>query len=354
MNANELLSSLKNPRQTAKVADLVYVNDHHLSILRKPHGRGFTYLMGKERVKENKTIDRIKSLVIPPNWKNVKIAKPENGHLQAVGRDDKNRKVYRYHDLWMKIRNETKFFKMAAFGNVLPALRKQVEIDLAQPGMPRTKVLALVLKLMEETHVRVGNDYYARRNKTYGLSTLRSKHVDIYKDKMKFNFIGKRGKEHNITIRNKRLIKLVNQCEEIPGWELFKYYDQDGDKSTIDSTMVNEYIQELSGNFFSAKDFRTWAASKIFFETLKELAPPEDEKEQDKNLLHGFDASAKALGNTRNVCRTYYVHPILVEKYKDKTLYPYFEKADELKDKPFFTATEQVVQELYGSYEIDL
>ena len=218
-------------------------------------------------------------MVIPPNWKNVRICHLENGHLQVIGFDDKNRKQYLYHPSWSKIRNQTKFFKMAAFGKVLPKIRRQVDQDLDLPGMTKRKVLALIIRLMEETHIRIGNEYYARNNKTYGLSTLRTRHVKTYGNKLKFDFVGKKGKEHSVTLENKKLVKLVNQCEELPGWELFKYYDESGNKQIIDSGMINEYIQEISGSLFSAKDFRTWSATKIFFETLKELGYTAKEKE---------------------------------------------------------------------------
>jgi len=353
MTSKEIISTLKQPEKTAELADLIYVPDAKFTIIRKPYGKGFTYFKENKRIKSKKLLKRINSLVIPPKWSDVKISQFENGHLQAVGRDAKHRKVYKYHPLWTEVRNQTKFLKMVSFGKALPKIRNQVETDLSQKGMPKTKVLAIVVKLMEETHIRVGNAYYAKRNQTYGLSTLRSRHLDVDAHKIRFHFVGKRGKEHSITIRNKRLIKLVNQCEEIPGWELFNYFEK-GEKHRIDSSMVNDYIHQLSGYNFSAKDFRTWAASKIFFESLSELPAPKTTKEKDKNLLYGIDQAAQALGNTRNVCRAYYIHPTLIELYEDTILSQYFEKYKTTEESTDFTSSEKVLLELYAKYEIRL
>ena len=209
---------------------------------------------------------------------------------------------------------------------------------------------------MEDTHIRVGNEYYAKKNKTYGLSTLRTKHVKISKNKLKFEFVGKKGKEHSVSVSDKKLIKLVNQCEEIPGWELFKFYDEDGQKQTVDSSMINGYIQDISGSSFTAKDFRTWAASKIYFETLHEIGYKEDEKENSKAILEAIDASAEGLGNTRAVCRSYYVHPFITENYENGNIIPYFKKikAEESEDPSSLSSSEKVMLEMISDYEIEL
>ncbi len=345
---------LENPSEAAKLANLTYVSEHHLSIKRKKAGRGFSYFKEEKRIKDSKIIERIKSLVIPPAWTQVNISNLENGHLQVVGRDEKRRKQYIYHPLWSKMKNETKFFKMTAFGKKLPQIRKKVDADLDLPGMCKQKVLALIIRLMEETHIRIGNDYYAQKNKTYGLSTFRTRHVKTYDDEVKFEFVGKKGKEHSISVQNKELIKLINQCEDIPGWELFKFYDENGEKHTIDSGMINDYIHAIAGELFSAKDFRTWAASKIFFETLKELGYIEDEKENKKTILTSFDAAASGLGNTRAVCRSYYVHPKIVEAYADGSIVPYFNKVknESVKDYTKLSETEKVMLNLIEDYEI--
>ena len=347
---------MTDTHQAVKLANLRYVSENHLSIQRKKVGRGFAYYKKEEKISDPKTLERIKKLVIPPAWKNVRITHLANGHLQVVGRDEKERKQYMYHPTWSEIRNQTKFFKMTSFGKILPKIRKQVEGDLNLKGMPKRKVLALVIRLMEETHIRVGNHYYAKKNKTYGLSTFRTKHVKTFEDGIKFEFIGKKGKEHSITVEDRRLIDLINQCEEIPGWELFKFYNENGEKQTINSEMINEYIHEISGDMFSAKDFRTWSATKIFFETLIEIGYAEDEKENKKNILEGFDAAAEGLGNTRAVCRSYYVHPKVIETYETGEIVPYFKKVkpDDSPSYAQLSETEKAVHKLIKDYKIEV
>ncbi|MGB3774923.1 MAG: DNA topoisomerase IB [Leeuwenhoekiella sp.] len=350
----KLKKILHSPEAAATFADLIYVTEEHLTITRKRNDEGFTYDRNGKAVKTKKILKRINELVIPPAWEEVLIAEPENGHLQAVGRDDKSRKVYLYHENWNKLRNETKFFKMAAFANILPQIRKQVDEDLDAPEMTQRKVLALVIRLMEETHIRIGNESYARTNKTYGLSTLRTRHVKTTSKNMVFKFVGKKSVEHEVSVNDKKLIKLVTQCEEIPGWELFKYYDEDHVKHRVDSGMVNDYIHAISGDLFSAKDFRTWAATIIFFEKMREIGYVEEEKKNAKNLLIGFDAAAEGLGNTRDVVRNYYVHPQLVNSYETGEIVPYFEKVEKTKanSKERFSPTEKVITEMLGQYEV--
>jgi DNA topoisomerase I len=353
LTLKEVKSLIANPDKAAEKANLVYTSEEQLCIERRKRGRGYQYLKEGEPLDSDEELNRIKKLVIPPAWEKVKICPFTNGHLQVVGLDARKRKQYMYHPNWTKFRNQTKFYKMVAFGKVLPKIRAKVDEDLDLRGMPQRKVLALVIRLMEETHIRIGNDTYAKQNKSYGLSTLRSRHVQVSRGNMKFNFVGKKGKEHSITVENKKLIKLVNKCEEIPGWELFKFYDEDGNKTRIDSGMVNEYIQEISGELFSAKDFRTWSASKIFFEKLRELGYVEDEKENKTNLLKAYDAAAEALGNTRSVCRSYYVHPHIVSLYQNGDIVPYFEKVDRKRTlKPHISQTEEVLLEMIGDFEI--
>ncbi|RXG32790.1 DNA topoisomerase IB [Leeuwenhoekiella marinoflava] len=352
----KLKTILNSPEEAARIANLIYVTDEHLTICRKKSGKKFTYCQNNETIKSKALLKRIKKLVIPPAWQNVLIAEPENGHLQAVGRDDKDRKVYLYHETWNKLRNETKFLKQASFANILPALRKQVDQDLDTEEMTKRKVLALVIRLMEETHIRVGNDYYAKRNKTYGLSTLRTRHLKTTESDIRFQFVGKKGKEHDIAVTDPQLIKLVNQCEEIPGWDLFQFYDKDGIKDHLDSGMVNDYIHELSGDLFSAKDFRTWAASKIFFETLRDIGYEKEEKQNAKNILTAYDATAKELGNTRSVCRDYYVHPVIPEAYQNGSIVSYFDKVDAiaLKKDAYLSQTEEVIKEMLGNYQLSI
>ena len=356
LSPDDVETVMTDPHEAVKLAKLRYVSESHLSISRKKVGRGFAYYQKEEKISDTKTLERIKSLVIPPAWKNVRITHLPNGHLQVVGRDEKERKQYMYHPTWSKIRNQTKFFKMSAFGKMLPKIRKQVDKDLNLEGMPKRKVLALVIRLMEETHIRVGNHYYAKNNKTYGLSTFRTKHVKTFKGGLRFEFIGKKGKEHSITVEDSKLVDLINQCEEIPGWELFKFYNENGEKQSIDSGMINEYIHEISGNIYSAKDFRTWSATKIFFETLHEIGYTEDEKDNKKNILTAFDAAAEGLGNTRAVCRSYYVHPKIIETYETGEIIPYFNKVKE-DIKPEYTQlseTEKAIHKLIRDYKIEI
>jgi DNA topoisomerase-1 len=226
LTSDEIDDLINDPEQAASIANLIYISEAHLSVIRKKQGRGYTYNKNGKKILAGRELDRYKSLVIPPAWRNVRISHLENGHLQVVGLDEKSRKQYMYHPTWSELRNKTKFFKMITFGNALPKIRKKVDEDLDQPVMNESKILALVIRLMEETHIRVGNEYYAKKNKTYGLSTLRTRHVKTSKSEMNFEFIGKTGKAHSVSVSDKKLIKLVNQCEEIPGWELFKFYDE--------------------------------------------------------------------------------------------------------------------------------
>jgi len=333
IDVNFIKQLLIEPEKAIEPLNLVYVNNEALSISRIKKQENFEYTSNGNKISEKHELERIKSLVIPPAWEGVKITHLTNGHLQATGRDVKRRKQYRYHPKWIELRSQTKFYKMISFGKVLPKIRKRVDLDLEQKGWPKSKVAALIVRLMEETHIRIGNEQYAKRNQTYGLTTLRTKHLSAYQDKLRFEFIGKKGKEHKITLRNKKLIHLVNRIEELPGWELFQFYDKDGNKQSVTSTMINNYLHALSGSIFSAKDFRTWSASIMFFENLKNMEKPASEKQTHKNILNAFDDTAKALGNTRNVCRKSYVHPFIAEAYENNELTPYFDRADKLKQK---------------------
>lgn len=355
LSNEEFLRQLWNkPEIAIEKLDLVYASDKELKIKRKRNKKSFIYEFEGKLLKDKKDIKRINGLVIPPAWEKVNISYLENTHLQATGRDAKFRKQYRYHPVWNKIRNQTKFYRMRFFGSLLPIIREQLDIDLNQKGWPKTKTLALVVKLMEETHIRVGNEQYAKRNKTYGLSTLRTKHVNVNKDKIKFEFTGKKGKHHSISIRNKKLLFLVNKIQELPGWEVFKYYDSNGNKETINSSMVNDYIYSLCEQHFTAKDFRTWAASVVFLDTIYDLGIVKDEKQIEKNILIGFDASAKALGNTRNVCKKYYVHPILTQTYKDGSINKAFKIMDcNENSKTNMTKTEEALLYLLEKFEPD-
>jgi len=344
----------KAPETSIEKLDLIYTSDADLKISRKRKQKSFVYEFNGKPVRDKAVVKRINSLVIPPAWEKVCISYLKNSHLQATGRDAKSRKQYRYHPIWNKIRNQTKFYRMQFFGELLPLIRAQVDIDLNQEGWPRTKTLALVVKLMEETHIRIGNEQYAKRNKTYGLSTLRKKHLKVSKDKIKFEFVGKKGKEHVVSLRNKKLRHLINKCQDLPGWELFKYLDQEGNKQTINSTMVNDYLFDLCNQHFTAKDFRTWAASVVFLESLYELGLETDEKIKNKNVLTSFDAAAKALGNTRNVCKKYYVHPLIADCYNDESISEAFKIIDtNAQDNSELSSTEKALLFIVEKFKPD-
>ncbi|WP_282048669.1 DNA topoisomerase IB [Maribacter aquivivus] len=348
MNYTELLAS--EPHDVAAHMHLKYVNREALSILRIKEKEKFQYLLKNKPLLKKSELTRIEKLVIPPAWQEVKIAPIANAHLQAVGYDVKHRLQYRYHDLWLRVRNRTKFLRMHQFGEALPVIRKKVDEDLQLDGWPKEKVLALIVRLMEETHIRIGNQQYAKRNKTYGLSTLRTRHLKTSKNKLKFEFTGKKGKKHSITLNNRKLRKLVLQCEEIPGWDLFQFFDEDGTKTGVDSGMVNEYLQEISGELFTAKDFRTWSGTLIFFESLMENEPTNVESEVKKNVIKAFDATAKALGNTRNVCKKYYMHPFVVRKYEKSELNDVFESVEIATSSEYQTAAEKALINLISNF----
>ncbi len=328
---NQVLRILKNnPSEIISAFDLVYTTPNILLISRKNSSKTFEYFLNYKKIKNKKKVQALNDLKIPPAWSNVKISYVDNAHILATGYDEKKRKQYIYNPKWSKIKNQTKFYKMLGFANALPKLRTRVLKDLQQEKFTKSKVLAIVIRLLEESHIRIGNTYYERRNKTYGLSTLRTRHVELFKNKFKLEFTGKRGKTHKITIKNKKLLRLINKCEEIPGWELFQYFDDNGYKHSIDSTMINDYIHETCGDIYSAKDFRTWAASLITFETLLNFNNIKSSKQKEKNIIKAIDEASKALNNTRSVCRTYYVHPQIIESYRKDKIKPYFEMVERI------------------------
>ncbi len=348
---NFLVQVLNTPESVIEHLDLVYTAEKNLSISRKKHGRGFAYLKNGNRIKDRNQLDRIRKLVIPPAWRDVRISNTAKGHLQAVGYDEKDRKQYLYHPLWQKVRNQSKFYKMTAFGRQLPAIRKKIYSDLDQEGWPKNKVLALIVRLMETTHIRVGGAQYARDNNSYGLSSMRKKHVTREKGGILFEFKGKKGISHCVGLDDKKLTRMVKQCEEIPGWDLFQYYEEDGNKYSIDSGMVNEYLHAVSGEYFTAKDFRTWFGSLIFFEALSTLENSSDPDVRNKNILQALDRVAEDLGNSRTTCRKYYVHPVLISDYEEGKLQKAFPVMKEKKDSKYFSAAEKVLLKRFGQYK---
>ncbi len=305
-----------NPVQSARAAGLRYVSDRHPGLHRMKTAKGFRYVDADGTpVREKETLARIKSLVIPPAWTDVWISKHPNGHLQATGRDARGRKQSRYHPRWREVRDESKYERMAQFAGALPKIRDRVEHDLKLPGLPRNKVLATIIKLMEETHIRVGNTEYARDNGSYGLTTMRNKHVEIHGARITFDFKGKSGVHHAIGISDRRLAKIIKRCEEIPGYELFQFLDHDGNHHSVDSHDVNEYLRDITGEHFTAKDFRTWAGSVLAGEMLRQIGGFANATQAKKNVLQAITAVAAQLGNTPSVCRKCYVHPAVLEAY---------------------------------------
>ena len=309
-----------DPEKTAAAIDLVYVQDNQPGMERIKNGKGFTYKLNGKKISNQAVLERIKSLVIPPAWENVWICALDNGHLQATGLDIKKRKQYKYHPHWNALRNHTKYYRLLDFGNALPAIRAQLQKDISLPGLPVEKVLALVVILMEQTNIRIGNNFYEKLYGSFGLTTLKDKHVAINGSQLKFIFRGKKGVEHDISLKNKKLSALVKKCRDIPGKELFQYYDDAGNRHPIDSGMVNNYIKKISGTDFSAKDFRTWSGTLQAFKALKDLGPFETDTEKKKKIVEALDIVAGQLGNTRTVCKKYYVHPAIISLYENNAL----------------------------------
>lgn len=317
MDLSLLMGIAADPALAAKKADLRYVSDDEPGYSRKRKGKGFAYysLAGKH-LKGERLIRRFESLVIPPMWEDVWICKDINGHIQATGYDAKGRKQYIYHEKWREVRDRAKFGSLIAFGEALPTLREQLEKDLKLKGMPREKVMAAVTKLLEKTLIRVGNREYAEKNDSYGLTTMRRKHVEVDGKTVEFDFVGKSGKEHQIVLEDRQLARIVKDSYEIPGYELFKYYDEDGEKRVVDSADVNAYLQEAMHGAFTAKDFRTWAATVLSAEILCEGDCPEEVEGRAKVIITSVKNVAKHLGNTPAVCRSSYIHPLILESYE--------------------------------------
>ena len=320
----KLRSILNDEEKTALAAHLVYVSDTDPGIERRKKGDKFVYFLNGKEVKNDEELLRIKHLVIPPAWEKVWICAKENGHLQATGIDARNRKQYRYHSTWIAIRKNTKFFKMLDFGKILPTLRKRLKKDLSSPELDVNKVLALVVSLMENTNIRIGNQFYEKEYGSFGLTTLKDKHVKIDGNKVNFKFKGKKGVMHSISLKNKKMAKLIKQCRDIPGKELFQYFDKEGNHHSIDSGMVNNYIHEISDETFTAKDFRTWSGTVLAFMALKEAGCCETEAEMKHNIIAALDKVSALLGNTRTVCKNYYVHPQILTLYQNNNLEKYF------------------------------
>ena len=330
LSNREIKSIVGSPEKSALAANLIYVHDTENGIKRIKKGKQFTYIRQETKVKDKVVLNRIKGLVIPPAWEDVWICNLENGHLQATGLDVKKRKQYKYHVLWNALRNHTKYYHMIQFGKILPVIRLQVEKDLAMSGLPVEKVMALAVSLMQLTNIRVGNDAYEKLYGSFGLTTLKDKHVIVDRNNITFSFTGKKGVHHDLNLKNKRLAKIVKACRDVPGKELFQYYTPEGGKNSIDSGMVNEYIKKISGGEFTAKDFRTWAGTIHAFLAFKQLGGFDTDAEAKKKVTEALDIVSKHLGNTRNVCKKYYVHPIILSLYENKSIEKYLAELDEI------------------------
>jgi DNA topoisomerase-1 len=313
------------PRDTIELqpatTGLSYVNDDDAGIRRVAAGEGFAYRDPDGRpVKDHETLERIRSLAIPPAWTDIWICPSPRGHIQATGRDQKGRKQYRYHDAWRRDRDGLKFSRMIAFGRALPRLRAQVEADMARRGLPREKVIAAVIRLMELTLIRVGNEEYAQANKSFGLTTLRDRHAKLSSMGGEFEFRGKSGKVHKTGFRDRRLARIVKACQDVPGQRLFQYLDEDGQRRSIESADVNAYIRAAIGEDFSAKDFRTWAGTLAAARGLCMVPKAGSATEAKRNVNACVKAVAGLLGNTAAVCRGSYIHPLVLEAYQQGVL----------------------------------
>ncbi|MBC8155203.1 MAG: DNA topoisomerase IB [Bacteroidetes bacterium] len=335
----DLLELAHDPVGVARAAKLQYVSDTMPGLTRRTDGDHFTYLTpdGSE-LDDETTLARIRSLALPPAYQHVWICPKPNGHLQATGIDAKGRKQYRYHPDWNAIRSETKFFRMVTFGEKLPLLRARIDKALQprrtaqqQTSLTKEKVIAIALSVMEQTLIRVGNAAYEKEYGSYGLTTLKNRHVKADRQSLRFSFKGKKGIYHDITLHDKRLVRLVKDCRDIPGQELFQYLDEAGQRHSIDSGMVNEYLKETMGDDFSAKDFRTWAGTVNALRLLVEMEPCDTEKDLKKNVNAVLDQVSVRLGNTRTVCRKHYVHPQVLEAYEGQALNPYIKRKNQFR-----------------------
>jgi DNA topoisomerase I len=314
-------TAVEDAKETAKAAGLRYVTDRTPGIRRVARGKKFSYIRPDGRVvRDAEALTRIRSLVVPPAWTDVWICPFENGHIQVTARDARGRKQYRYHTRWREVRDSTKYEKLAAFGQTLPAIRRRVQADLSLPGLPREKVLAAVVRLLESTFMRVGSEKYVRHNGSFGLTTLRDQHVKITGQRIRFRFRGKSGKHHDIELDDKRLAAIVRRCRDMPGYELFQYLDPDGQPRTIDSYDVNEYLRTITGEEYTAKDFRTWAGTVLAALALQELQKFDSATQAKRNVLRAIEAVAQQLGNTPSICRKCYVHPGVIDAYLDGTM----------------------------------
>lgn len=349
LNHRQMLVIDHDYQRAAKVASLVYVSDTMPGIIRLKRGKGFSFLYQNKRLENKEQLARIRKLAIPPAWTAVWICPLDNGHLQATGKDALNRKQYRYHAAWGAIRNETKFHRLYEFGKALPALRLQLEKDISRKELCEEKVLATVVSLMERTYIRPGNNSYEKLYGSYGLTTLKDEHVAVNGQSIQFSFRGKKGINHTISVKNKRLARIVQACRDIPGKELFQYYDADHNRRSIDSGMVNNYIKQTTGFEFTAKDFRTWAGTLNILRSFQSLGKAVSESARKKKVVAALDEVSVKLGNTRTVCKKYYVHPGIIRLYEEDQLQQYMKELDNIEepdDKTGYAHDEKVLMKV--------
>jgi DNA topoisomerase I len=339
------------PEELAEEANLRYVSDDRPGFSRQKVGKQFKYYdLEGNAVKDPKVLDRIEKLAIPPAWDDVWISPRPNGHIQATGRDEKGRKQYRYHEKWNEISNEQKFHKMVFFSEILPDLRNRVDRDMAVTTLTQEKILATIVWLLENTYIRIGNEEYARENQHFGLTTLRNKHVEFAGGTATFEFTGKSGKPHQVTITDPLVVKTIRKLEELPGYELFQYIDENGQRQVVDSQDVNDYLRQIAGEQISAKDFRTWGGTVLSAVTLKDFGEFKNKKEAVKNINQAVKTVATHLRNTPKVCKTYYIHPIVPDTYQKKELVPFFIKMEGKRPVRNLTLEETSVAELLRTY----
>jgi DNA topoisomerase I len=312
----------------AEQAGLVYVSDEEPGIRRRRSGKGFNYRNPDgTAVKDKDTLARIRSLAIPPAYTDVWICADPNGHIQATGRDDRGRKQYRYHPRWREVRDSTKYERMLDFGRALPAIRQRIAADMGKRGLPREKVLATVVHLLENTLIRIGNATYSKENKSFGLTTLQDRHVEVDGGKLRFQFKGKSGKVWNLQVKDRRIARIVKSCQDVPGQHLFQYLDDEGNRHGVTSQDVNDYLREISGKDFSAKDFRTWAGTVLAAIALTEFETFDTKAAAKRNLRSAIERVSSRLGNTPAICRKCYIHPQVLDCYLEGDL------TDQLKDR---------------------
>ena len=342
----------RDPLLTAKAVGLKYVSGVAPGWMRCWGEDCFQYVDAEgQSCQTEEVLLRIKKLALPPAWENVWICADEFGHLQATGVDAKGRKQYRYHPEWNNIRSQTKYHRLPQFAEALSLIREQLERDLKLPGLPYRKILALAVRIMEQTNIRVGNEEYKKLYGSFGLTTLQDKHVQVTGDDIKFQFKGKKGVAHTIRLKSRKLARIIQQSRDIPGKELFQYYDDQGNHRSIGSGDVNAYLKELSGMDFTAKDFRTWAGTVTAFQSFRSLGPAATVTETKANLLTTIDRVAANLGNTRTVCRKYYIHPALLIAYEKGDFFNYLpDETPTIEEKTWLSAEEQMVKNLLAGY----